>query len=206
VNEQKSLAEITAELKAIMGVTDDSPGARAWRNIRNSQRDCSCCGKCGKSLASDERVCRTRISRYGGFGGWQHSLVALCQECTEQDWHWKYRRMVCKPCEGCGRKVWSEARLRWSDETNGYLTIPVTCCEQCAEKVRLATARGRRRDRRGTHDCQLCGETFEPTRTDAKFCSVACKQKAYRRRVTDDERPPRRPRNNRNDFEPKAKD
>src|SRR5262249_7721198 len=49
-------------------------------------------------------------------------------------------------------------------------------------KVRLAHDRARRRDRRGTHDCQMCGETFEPTRTDAKFCSAACKQKAYRKR------------------------
>jgi hypothetical protein len=29
--------------------------------------------------------------------------------------------------------------------------------------------------------CLTCGEMFEPTRTDAKFCCAACKQKAHRR-------------------------
>jgi hypothetical protein len=27
-----------------------------------------------------------------------------------------------------------------------------------------------------------CGKTFTPKRSDALFCSAACKQKAYRRR------------------------
>jgi hypothetical protein len=30
--------------------------------------------------------------------------------------------------------------------------------------------------------CQCCGETFDATRTDAKFCGGACKQRAYRQR------------------------
>jgi hypothetical protein len=35
--------------------------------------------------------------------------------------------------------------------------------------------------------CESCGQTFEPARTDALFCSAACRQRAYRRRggVTD---------------------
>jgi hypothetical protein len=53
------LDEAAAKLKGLLGVTDDSPSAVAWRNY--SQRDCSCCGKCGKPLAPDERVCRTRL-------------------------------------------------------------------------------------------------------------------------------------------------
>ena len=28
--------------------------------------------------------------------------------------------------------------------------------------------------------CQACGEPFKPRRADAKFCSNACRQKAYR--------------------------
>ena len=153
-----SLDEITAEVKAIMGVTDDEPRMREWNTIRNSQKDCSCCGKCGKPLASDERVFRTRISRVGAWGSWQHNLVALCRECAEQDWHWKYRELTPKSCEGCGRDVWSELQLRWSDEADG--TQPVVCSERCAIKARNARHRLDRAKARGTRECLVCNETF----------------------------------------------
>jgi hypothetical protein len=32
--------------------------------------------------------------------------------------------------------------------------------------------------------CQVCGRIFQPPRSDAKYCSSACRQKAYRTRVT----------------------
>src|SRR6516225_892201 len=43
--------------------------------------------------------------------------------------------------------------------------------------------------RRGgpSRQCAICGECFEPARSDATYCSIACKQKAYRLRVTDTE-------------------
>jgi hypothetical protein len=34
-------------------------------------------------------------------------------------------------------------------------------------------------------DCAVCGKTFAPTRADALYCSGACRQTAYRKRVTD---------------------
>ncbi|HRH02369.1 MAG TPA: hypothetical protein PLN13_06250 [Bacteroidia bacterium] len=33
--------------------------------------------------------------------------------------------------------------------------------------------------------CQFCRKDFTPSRSDAKFCSGACKQKAYNRRIKD---------------------
>ena len=33
--------------------------------------------------------------------------------------------------------------------------------------------------------CQCCGEKFTPKRADARYCSNACRQKVYRKRVTD---------------------
>ena len=40
---------------------------------------------------------------------------------------------------------------------------------------------------RETRSCASCGQAFKPARTDAVFCSAACRQRAYRRRggVTD---------------------
>src|SRR5262245_44506323 len=134
----ETIDDVAAEIRTLMGVTDDDPRSQEWRNICNSQRDCSCCGKCGKPIAAGERVCRTVVTRRSPFGGIQNNLVALCQECTEQDWHWRYRHMRVKPCEGCGRGVWSEQRVR------NYAVLPVTCCEQCSHNVRLAVARKHR--------------------------------------------------------------
>jgi hypothetical protein len=40
-----------------------------------------------------------------------------------------------------------------------------------------------RRSRNGLHCCETCGESFTPTRSDGRYCSGACRQKAYRRRT-----------------------
>jgi hypothetical protein len=41
-----------------------------------------------------------------------------------------------------------------------------------------------------TRPCETCGQSFEATRADAKYCSATCKQAAYReRRVTDNPQP-----------------
>lgn len=31
--------------------------------------------------------------------------------------------------------------------------------------------------------CEMCGHGYQPARSDSRFCSDACKQKSYRRRV-----------------------
>jgi hypothetical protein len=41
-----------------------------------------------------------------------------------------------------------------------------------------------RRSRNGACACQACGESFTPTRSDGRYCSSPCRQKAYRRRVS----------------------
>jgi len=41
-----------------------------------------------------------------------------------------------------------------------------------------------RHDKRPVWYCQACDKSFEPKRIDARFCSLACKQRAYRRRLS----------------------
>jgi hypothetical protein len=43
----------------------------------------------------------------------------------------------------------------------------------------------RRRHRHKQRTCAGCQATFTTTRTDARFCSNACRQKEHRRRVTE---------------------
>ena len=39
-----------------------------------------------------------------------------------------------------------------------------------------------RRGKPSPRDCEACGEPFAPTRADARYCSNACRQDAYRER------------------------
>ena len=43
---------------------------------------------------------------------------------------------------------------------------------------------GTGRSRNGTYACEACGEAFTPTRSNGRYCSSPCRQKAYRRRVS----------------------
>jgi hypothetical protein len=58
-------------------------------------------------------------------------------------------------CLGCGNKVL------------GY-------CEVCGARKRRAALRHK------TRTCIVCKAAFTTTRTDAKFCSSACRQRRYR--------------------------
>jgi hypothetical protein len=52
-------------------------------------------------------------------------------------------------------------------------------CQTCYARV----LRREHRHKRGT--CAGCNQPFTTTRTDARFCSGACRQRGYRRRVTE---------------------
>jgi hypothetical protein len=41
-----------------------------------------------------------------------------------------------------------------------------------------------RREKRNSLTC-ACGKTFTPVRADARYCSDACRQRAYRMRYAD---------------------
>jgi hypothetical protein len=93
-------------------------------------------------------------------------LMSVCEECV-QGWHpswWKHRRAPVPCLGGCGVLVadWH----RWQRVT--------TCSKRCSKLVA-----------RVQHDeqaCEVCDEMFVPKRADARYCSGACRQDAYRRR------------------------
>jgi hypothetical protein len=66
------------------------------------------------------------------------------------------------PCQYCGEVLWGNF---------------ARCYNRCYRR-RLRAARAAQRP---AHVC-ACGKSFKPKRSDAFFCSAACKQKAYRRR------------------------
>ena len=150
------------------------------RNIRKAKRTGTCCAKCARQLEPSEPVWRVRVSFGPGFfGRWSHGVAPFCKACVEP----KDRHTSARPCEGCGRPV--HYIPSWCSP---YAPPPrhALCSDACKGRQQSATARRRRAEARGaTRVCACCGEHFEPARADARYCSTACRMRAYRRRVTD---------------------
>ena len=91
--------------------------------------------------------------------GWE--VVAVCEACVTAKERATATRSV--DCKGCGITMLS--RLRWRG---------MTCSTRCAQRWL------RQRRRVKNLICKTCGLRFERSRTDAKFCSNACRQKAHR--------------------------
>ncbi len=107
-----------------------------------------------------------------------------------------FHRGNCRSCGASNIMVSKYGRTKdqcrrciWKDEHQQYQH-----CRRCAFEI----ARGRpplakchacylrnwypgEVTRRPPIPCEGCGEPFKPLRTDAKFCSNACRQAAYRR-------------------------
>ena len=186
-DQQKTLDEIVASIRAMSGVTDDDREQEYRRNIRNAQEDASVCAKCGRQIAASDPVWRERCSLgQGWFGGHRETVAPVCFSCKSE-----YERFSALPCGGCGRVV-HNLDIGYRDRSLWF------CSEVCQAKARAAQARERRREARDSRTCEGCAKTFNPTRTDARFCSVACKQRAYRQRVTDNAPVPQYPHKKRN--------
>jgi hypothetical protein len=127
------------------------------------------CTRCHKPFSKDdtslmvgERVAYTVLtdgSNYLGITG--SAIVPVCSECitVKESINLTANAII---CEGCGR------RMRGPTDWQGY------CSPRCAARVR------RRKRRFKQSVCVGCGASFRAARTDAKFCSCACRQRGYR--------------------------
>lgn len=81
----------------------------------------------------------------------------------------------------CGSLAIAFVRLDSDYQACGFL------CAECAVKERRdwRNARLHRRrscDRGESRACPVCADDFRPTRADSRYCSAACRQRAYRLR------------------------
>lgn len=85
----------------------------------------------------------------------------ICWHCREaEDAHDLLR------CGECGRMLASEAF------GPSRFALPIKC-EGCrSQRIKRAT--------RESRPCHQCGETFTPSRTDARYCSGRCRVAAHR--------------------------
>ena len=155
----------------------------AWRFIRGACRDGSHCADCRKAFDPSEPLWRVRKNMGRGY-----MIVPVCFTCFKATYvpAWgqgkkyyvynvrQYLRRS-EECEGCGRPVHDP----WPTPPNKER---VFCCGDCQHKAELRSHRRGRAEARSGRQCDECGEVYDPTRSDGKFCGPACKQKAYRKR------------------------
>jgi hypothetical protein len=137
------------------------------------------CAECSRDLGPGETVGRRRFEEDGvtieGFGSHLIATASVCEDCCRDrpDGSGMVGSgdPVLVECSGCRRPVsmGSAEVSRWS-----------VCSTVCRYAVRKAERRHRAAYRR--YKCDQCGEVFTPARADARHCSSACRQKAYRQR------------------------
>lgn len=155
-------------------ITSDSEREQRIKTYE-STLDCRHCGKCQRAFADHDPVWRMRINHRRAMFGWSYDTVPCCEACATANDFRVFENPA--PCEHCGRIVHNE--LRMIDRRH------VHCCTNCESRAQSRVARQKRTEARGVLECTECGDTFQPTRNDAKFCGNSCRQKAYRKRVTD---------------------
>jgi hypothetical protein len=149
-----------------------------WKAARRARKTGACAG-CARVFAPAEPVWACGFSTEGMFGG-AHTVAPVCAECYEQrdSYGWRiydlagYSGVLAGwlkgpwPCHYCGRTVHAHT------ERAAYY---------CADPCRQASHNERRHVERAAITCP-CGRTFTPRRSDAVYCSAACRQRAYRQR------------------------
>jgi hypothetical protein len=147
------------------------------------------CSRCRSEFAEGDVVYRKRgpTGKMAVLGAsWK--LEAICDDCVRNrlrpSW-WEHRRTPVPCAGGCGVLVshWYCPRARHV-RRNGYsfdvVEVPAisTCSKRCSDRVEVERRRVEHQPRR----CEICDEEFTPKRSDARFCSNACRQDAYRQR------------------------
>jgi predicted nucleic acid-binding Zn ribbon protein len=146
---------------------------KVWR--RDALVQAKTCGKCGQEIG--DVVYRLRPGApLGSYGN-----VPICENCAPE---WNVKRYVMRytrhehthewPCASCGRAVvFVDSRK----EPNRKRVFCSMLCKEQYDQSRRTRVGPRQRT------CEVCGKEFTAARLDAKTCSSACRQKAYRERL-----------------------
>ena len=119
------------------------------------------CARCGADVGPDA------LYRLGQ--GYHAQLYCAACAGAQAPWpDWRPRSTVCR---SCGRRLYYWGSELWPHHY---------CTESCERAARRERRRRPRRVSEGA--CARCGTRFKATRVDARYCSPACRQKAYRQR------------------------
>jgi predicted nucleic acid-binding Zn ribbon protein len=161
-----------------------------WDWEQAAKRDAGTCVKCGRAIGADEPVW-IGISwlfldpdprKY--HSGW---APAMCHECAgEYEATGRFGSNAFGPferlslaryrvgsCEGCGRSI-----HRFPTRARHWL-----CSDRCGDLLNNQRQIWKRAAARAGKICTVCGESFDPGKSNAVTCSQKCRQKAYRQRA-----------------------
>ena len=129
------------------------------------------CYHCKHKFDDGEPIYRARTYVYGR-GFMRHysiSILSYCKSCAP------YREYNEGKCKTCDRDVY----FPWDRVYRRH----VFCSEDCSKRHWANYRREKRlseRQKTCQKECGECEKSFTAPRSDTKFCSAACKQKAYR--------------------------
>ncbi len=141
------------------------------------------CGRCGRRLATAEPVVISWLG-YECKGRPTSFRYTICVRCAgdiserENRYH----------CHVCGREVIGlesfGRKARKASQVPGELWVHNPCCSMaCYWVMQKQFKRLLARDTRPAPPCSVCNSVIPDTRRgDTRYCSPACRQKAYRRR------------------------
>ena len=155
-----------------MGLASGRAAASEWSRFSGPNGS-------GVSAESDAPIIWTerdflwRVPIPDGYAG-RTAIEAMCEDCASGEDSILIAKVLYRgDCPVCGRSV-----------VQPHLYGAGTCSEECRHEQTLRRRREIREIRRGKRTCETCGETFIPKRSDSRYCSGACRQKAYRERRT----------------------
>ena len=107
---------------------------------------------------------------------WEYENQENLKHCNEEQLsgetpNYVVRKIICK---GCGRVFYTQIT------TKKYCYYGL-----CGNQGYQKNLKQRRLEKRQNRVCKVCGKAFTPKRADAVYCCNACRQKTYRRSVTD---------------------
>jgi hypothetical protein len=136
------------------------------------------CGKCQQQLTAAEPVFRLFINLRVN---WQ-MVCGPCETAASKACAFPPLWDLPRCCSQCGRSVFVDSPPR---KVRYFV-----CGAECRQAAHKASYRRMHPTRSPVERQCLCGAAFTPKRNEAKFCSAACKQRAYRARLTTIQRPP----------------
>jgi len=126
------------------------------------------CAQCGGELLRVILAPRRSFPDDGPYAHYFYSLTPLCGQCaTPEDMAYA---SLTKDCPGCGMPMHYSSR-------DAMTTKWVACSDRCYQRAWRASRRKAK-----TATCVVCETVFNPPRSDARYCSNACRQWQHRLR------------------------
>jgi len=154
------------------------------------------CTTCDAPIGPDELVIRSKVVRrpHGERRGYGTTYIPECFDCGL---NLDFSTASASDLGRSFRRAGFDSAINWlrDGETTAkdvFLALyRPTRCERCDRPLylprmdrRVAPVCHAACQERREYVCATCEEAFEPSRSDAKYCSPACRQRAYRERKT----------------------